>query len=441
MRHTDDPPNLILPTKATIKHIAEREGLGELSELEWHFLWDLLAKTGGAQVAEFDEDKATFDAGLYAVLEAEAFMQRHPDADRHAVSAKFSDKHQDLQRQLYHLLVALDLNKIPGYNHAAKAVRVIKLVRRAQILWVMLLVSFDHMGTLFKVIDDAIQEVNALCDADLELLKQFVDPLSDEPNEDAKFLGMQLQLAGMDLPEVLRIARHLDTLSELQRGRSKLRSDPNGEDMKYRGIRDLSELGRVTQQDLTLPSRLRIKRAVEGELNVRDPHTRRNKKQLLYLVIDGTASMLRNGATPASRAAGVVMNRLQAVIDGDAEVYVRFFDRDLRKNEYHANDTKSARELMQIVCDPNQYNGGNTVFTSTLDTASSRVQSLIALGRLKEPELVFVTDGNALIPQVSVLQGVKMHVVQVGAVEVTALSDLARESGGISVYANLPDVM
>ena len=52
MRYTDDPSNLILPTSATIKHIAKREGLGELTELEWDFLWDLLAKTGGAQVAK-----------------------------------------------------------------------------------------------------------------------------------------------------------------------------------------------------------------------------------------------------------------------------------------------------------------------------------------------------------------------------------------------------
>jgi hypothetical protein len=439
VRYTNDPSNLILPTEATIKHIAKREGLGELTELEWDFLWDLLAKTGGAQVAEFDEDEAAFDAGLHAMLEAETFMQRNPGADRSEVSEKFSEDYQDLQRQLHYLLVALDLNEMPGYNHAAKAIRVIKLLRRAQVLWVMCILEFYVVNALFEMIDTAVRGVNYLPDADLELLRQFVDPLSEEPDEDAKFLGIQLQLGGMDLREVIRIARHLDTLSELQRGRSKLQSDPDGEDMKLRGIRDLSELGRVTQQDLTLPSRLRMKRAVEGELNVRDPHTRRKKKQLLYLVVDGSASMMWDGAVSASRAAGVVMNRLQAVIDGDAEVYIRFFDKDLRKKEYHAKDTTSARELMGVISDPNQYNGGGTVFTSTLGAASVRVQALMKLGHLKEPELVFVTDGDASIPPVSVLKGVKMHVVQVGTEEVTALSDLARESGGISVYAGVPE--
>lgn len=441
MRFTDDPPNLILPTEATIKHIAKREGLGELTQLEWDFVWDLLAKTGGAQVAEFDEDKAAFDAGLHAMLEAEAYMQRNPNADRYNVSEKFSDDYQDMQRQLHYLLVALDLNEIPGYNHPAKAIRVIKLLRRAQILWVICVLEFYFVNALFETIDNAVRMVNNLPDADLALLKQFVDPLSEETDEDAKFLGIQLQVGGMNLQEMIRIARHLDTLSELQRGRSKLQSDPNGEDMKLRGIRDLSELGRVTQQDLTLPPRLRMKRAVEGELNVRDPHTRRNKKQLLYIVVDGSGSMMWDGAASASRAAGVVLNRLQAVIDGDAEVYVRFFDSSLRAKEYHAKNIESARELMQVVSDPNQYIGDDTVFTSTLDRACTRVQTLMQLGHLKEPELVFVTDGVATIPSVSVLKGVKMHAVQVGEEEVTALSELARKSGGISVYTGLAETV
>lgn len=441
MRYTNDPPNLILPTEATIEHIAKREGLGELTELEWDFVWDLLAKTGGAQVAEFDEDKAIFDAELHAMLEAEAFMRRHPGIDFEHVSEKFTEDYHNMQHQLYHVLVELDLNEIPGYNHAAKAIRVIELIRRTQVLWIVMILDVKVAASLFEMIDNAIEEVKALTDSDLALLRQFVGPLSEEPELDTEFLGIQLQLGGMDLQEVLRIARHLDTLSELQRGRSKLTPDPNGEEVKLRGIRDLSELGRASQQDLALPRRLRMKRAVEGELNVREPNTRRNKKQLLYLVVDGSGSMLHDGATSASRAAGVVINRLQAVIDGDAEVYLRFFDGDLREKEYHANNASSARELMRVVSDPAQYLGGWTMFAPTLNAASLRIQELLKLGNLKEPELMFVTDGNATIPDVSVLRGVKMHTVQVGTEEVTTLSELARQSGGISVYTGLSETV
>lgn len=437
MRYTTNPGNLILPTPATIEHIVRREGMGELTELESDFVWDLLAKTGGAQVAEFDEDAALLDAELYAMLEAEALMKRQPEMDRFSVTRRFRLEYHQMQHQLHYLLEKLDLNEIPGYNHATKAVRVVKLLRRAQILWVLGVMATYVVASLFELIDEALQKVKALSDADLALFKQFVDPQGNEPDADVEFLGLQLQLGGLDLQELVRIARHLDTLSELQRGRSKLVPDPDGEDTKLRDIRDLGELGRVNQQAYALPRRLRIKRAIQGELDVREAHTRRAKKQLLFLVVDGTGSMLWDGAVSASRAAGVVMNRLQAVIDGDAEVYVRFFDRNLRQAEYHAHNAESARELMRTVSDPAQYGGGDTVFDTTLDASSRRVHQLMESGNLREPELVFVTDGAAPIPDVSVLRSVKMHVVQVGPHEVPELSELARQSGGISVYTGL----
>lgn len=440
MRYTQDPPNLILPTPATIKHLAKREGLGELTELEEDFVWDLLAKTGGAQVAEFDEDKALLDAEVYGVLEAEAFVQRNPNVKRgYDPVERFKQNYHLMQHQLHHVLVELDLNDIPGYNHAAKAIRMIKLIRNAEVLWFFMLLDLYYVESLFELIDRAIQRVKTLTSGDLELLKQFIDPTSEEPELDAEFLGVQLQLNGMDLQEVLRIARHLDTLSELQRGRSKLTPDPNGEDVKLRSIRELSELGRVGQQDLALPRQLRNMRAAQGELNVRNPQTRHDKKQLLFMVVDGTGSMLGDGATSASRAAGVVVNRLQAVIDGDAELFIRFFDSTLREKEYHAKDAKSARDLIQIVSDPAQYTAGLTQFEPTLRAASVRIRELMKSGTLKEPELVFVTDGSASIPDVSVLDGIKMHAVQVGPYEVEALSELARQSGGISVYTGLTE--
>lgn len=434
MRYTTDPPRLILPTQATIKHLVKRAEMEELSDLEWDFVWDLLAKTGGAQVAEFDEDAALMDAGIYALLEAETFLQSHPQANRGNVHEKFEREYHQMQHQLHHILEHLDLNDIPGYNHASKAIRVIELVRYMKVLWIMYVIYIDDAGILFELIERALEKVHSLSSEDLSTLKEFVDSDEEASNFDTEFLALQLEIGGIDLKEVLRIARHLDTLSELQRNKSKLRSDPNGEDVKPRSIRDLSELGRISQQDHALPHRLRMKRAVEGELNVRDPHTRRNKKQLLYLVVDGSVSMLNNNTSPASHAAGVVVNRLQAVIDGDAEVYVRFFDRELREKEYHACNIDTARELITVVGDVANYTGGNTVFSSTLMKASTRVLELMKSGDLKEPELVFITDGDAALPDISVLQGVRMHVVQVGDYEVPALSNMARQSGGISVY-------
>jgi Mg-chelatase subunit ChlD len=442
MRYTEDPSFLILPTEATIKHIAKREGLDELSEPEWDFVWDLLAKAEGAQVAEFDEAAAQVEAATHAMLEAEAFMQRYPDADQYYVTASFEREYHHWQHQLHDALEQVDLNEIPGYNHPVKAVRIVKLLRRLQQLWVLrqIEIGLDYdsnfVAVVAQMIIGAIERVEGLTKSDLAMLKTFAPATGDNPDDDAKFLALELQLGGMNLDELMRIARHLDDLSEFQRGKSRPISDPEGEEVRLRDIEELGELGRVSQQAYALPDRLRMKKAVTGELGVREPQTRRNKKQLLYLVVDGSSSMIWDGATSASRAAGVVLNRLQAVVDGDAEVHVRFFNDDLREQEYYAKDVASARELMRIVTDPTQYAGG-TRFDTTLAKASRRIQELVAAQNLREPELVFITDGDATVPDVSVLNGIKMHVVQVGPAEVERLSELAHTSGGINVYAGL----
>ncbi len=437
MRYTNDPPNLIPPTEATIEWLAKREGVGTLTKLESDFVWDLLAKTSGAQVAEFNEAEAIEEAEFHAIVETDAYMERHPEADANKVSHKFKHDYHHLQHQFHAVLEHLDLNEIPGYNHAAKAIRAIKLLRRLEVLWVQVVHMFAMANQMATMIQQAINTVQSLSDDDKAALERLVGPGSGNKSEDAELLGIELELSQLDLGEVIRIARHLDTLSELQRSRSKLTADPNGEDVKLRGIRDLSELGKVGQQEFALPRRLRMQRAVEGQPYVREPHTRRDKKQLLFMVVDGTGSMMHYEAVSASRAAGVVMNRLQAVIDGDAEVYMHFFDVDMRAKEYHAHDAASAREIMSIVTNSMHYQGAGTVFDATLKSASSRVRTLLQSGKLKEPELVFVTDGDADIPDLSVLDGIKMHAVQVGVSEDLGLSKLARASGGIGIHVAL----
>mgnify|MGYP001557783155 CR=1 FL=1 len=172
---------------------------------------------------------------------------------------------------------------------------------------------------------------------------------------------------------------------------------------------------------------------------MRDPRTRRAQKQLLFMVVDGSASMLDDGFLGASRAAGIVMNRLQAVINGEAELYLRFFDGALREQEFHADSPASARELMRIISDPTQYLGDWTEFAGTLKAAGQRAEEILKARGLRDPEIVLVTDGEAYVPSLSVLGGKRLLVFQVGEEENIALSKLARRSGGVGVYVGLQD--
>ncbi|HEU5187568.1 MAG TPA: VWA domain-containing protein [Candidatus Saccharimonadales bacterium] len=438
MRYTVDPASFIPPTLRTIEHIAKREGLGELTHDELDFVWDLLAKTAGADVREFDEVEAQADAAVHAMEEAQAFLARGNNAahfDEWRVTRQFEYEYHLHQHQRYSALVEVDLNQLPGYNKPTQAVRLLWLFRAMQRLWILHIISIEY-GNFVQVVADAVAMVEALSWNQMEMLEAFVS--GDEPGEEAIVLGLELAVSGIQVDEMLRIARKLSELAELQ-GRAKLTPDPNGEEIVLRDIQELSELGRATQSAFTLPSRLRMQRAAMGELDVRDPRTRRAQKQLLFMVIDGSGSMLGDGLLGASRAAGIVMNRLEAVIKGDAELYLRFFDGALRKQEFHADSPASARELMRVISDPAQYLGGSTEFEETLRAASQRAGEILANRGLRDPEIVFVTDGEAYVPPLSVLDNKKLHAFQVGEEENHELSDLARQSGGVGVYIGLRD--
>ncbi|MGD8374001.1 MAG: hypothetical protein PVI21_04040 [Candidatus Woesebacteria bacterium] len=439
MRYTDDPLNFLPPTDATIRHVSRREGLGELTPTEFDFISDLLAKAAGAEVRDFDEAAAQAEAAVNAMEEAEAFMARNSNAaqmDRWRVTQAFERDYHDHQHQLYNALVEVDLGKLPGYNKLAQAVRLLWLFRAMQRLWVMGLVVLVFEDSFLAALSDAFAKVDALDAQQMAMLETFVG--GDEPGDDATLLGLELSVSGIHIVEMLRIARKLSELAELQQDKAKPTPDPNGEDVSLRNIEEISELGKATQSAFTLPPRLRMQRAVSGELDVRNPRTRRAQKQLLFMVVDGSGSMWFDDSTiGASRAAGVVINRLEAVIKGEAELYLRFFDGGLREEEFHADSPATARELMRVVSDPAQYMGGSTEFASTLTSASRRAEEILTERGLRDPEIVFVTDGQAPVPNLSALGGNTLHAFQVGTTENQELSALARKSGGVGVYLGL----
>ena len=429
MRYTADPKNFISPTLATVKHIARREGLEELTAEELDFVWDVLAKTAGADVRDFDTIEAEADAAVHAFAEAEAFIERYgtdEEWSRDYIIGKFERDFYDQQKERYEVLVNVDLNKIPGYNKPTQAVRLLWLFRAMQRLMVLFYLVVDFAATL----NQAFEQMDALNDLQMDMLKAVAE---DNDPDEAFMLGLELAVSGIQIEEMLQVCRNLNELAELQSS-AELTPDPNGEEMTLRSINELGELGKATQSAFILPPRLRMQRAVSGELDVRDPRTRKQQKQLLFMVVDGSSSMFNGKALSASRAAGIVMNRLEAVMEGHAELYLRFFDGSLREQEFHADSVESARELMRVISDAGQYQGSNTEFERTLKAASRRAEEVLKDRNLRDPEIVFVTDGQATVPELPVLKGNILHVFQVGRRENTTLSELARKSGGMAVY-------
>lgn len=427
MRYTQTPRWLLEPRQSAISRAARREGLPNLDQDDIDFVHDLLSKEVGEQVAPFDSNAWREWANSKATQTLKDRNCRpgsyYYDEDQKALS----DSYLHLKQSEHQVIGQSRLTDIPGKNALQKAVRILKLVKLMKQAQSM---PYINMPGMILTASTTIAENS-------EMLLQLLTLLTagDEASDETAQLGMEIAVQKIDMAEMLRIARQLDEISDLAAPKAKPTSDPNGEDVQLRDILEIGELPRTGHQALALPHRLRTYRAVAGGLAVREPITRKDKKQLLYILLDSSGSMNDESGKRIGRAVGVVLNRLQAVAKGEAELYLRFFDTELGAKEYHANSAESARKLMRIITNSSAYSGGGTNFVGPLTTAYRRINQLVASGTLRDPEVMMITDGEAYSPTKEQLAGLKLHVVQVGDEVVHKLAKLARATGGVNIDA------
>jgi hypothetical protein len=346
-----------------------------------------------------------------------------------ASGAKTSIFLKEREREIADFIERFPLDRVPGRSNMMKAVRALKLYKAAK--HYVEVYGRYYLDIVVYLI--GFMELPPIDVQGMALLLRLAG--GDEDGEDNQ-TQMAMEIAasqGIDLKEMLEIARQLDETDAFQSPQGELTPDPNGEDIRVRSIQELGELPRISQQSWGLPDSLLMYKAVSADLLVREPVTRHDKKQLLYMLVDGTGSMR---GKPVNRAVGVSINALERVIKGEAEIYLRFFDTKLGEQEYHADSPETARELLQVVTDPKNYSGWDTNFVEPLRAASERVNELVRKGKFRLPEIVMVTDGEAPIPDVSELHDLKLNVVQVGEYGlVEDLAKLAEASGGVNIDA------
>ena len=133
-----------------------------------------------------------------------------------------------------------------------------------------------------------------------------------------------------------------------------------------------------------------------------------------------------------AKAGGVLLNRLKAVMAGEAEVYFRFFDGSPRQ-EHHAATPEQAKALMSHVLERSNFSGGSTDIRAAVRAAVERIEELLASGeQLYKPEIVLVSDGEAAVPSREDLGGVRLHVFNVECAQ-AELVELARSTGGVGM--------
>lgn len=235
------------------------------------------------------------------------------------------------------------------------------------------------------------------------------------------------------LKTILEISRTLDKLTKMKVRKSKtVTPDPAGQDIRRRPIKDLSEISKVDSLAMYKKNKAYfLYQANTGQLNVRERITKQEKKQCLFILCDCSGSM--NGHRH-DLAAGIVMNRIKAVIDGTAEVSLALFDQGIVSDVRTARTPKEGKELNSWFQNRN-FSGGSTDIAKSIGQAVEQITKEMAENPgLWKPELVILTDEDESSSGVSLqmLKGIKLHAFSMECTN-PALIALAQKSGGVGI--------
>lgn len=443
---TSTPPTYLLPTREEMREAADRAGLNSFSR---DLVTDLINLAAGGEInppssyrgqvlreveqklpaPDSDGEWKLRKGGGYTSSRQEAIMDRLDGAMRY---------HQNVAD----FLATIDLGQFPGQTPLQQAMSLLKLLSKksggagGEDGEPLPIFTEGDGDAVAKELHDAMDQVESLDQAEKELL----DPDGQGQKGDNKELS-KLKVAEdfvskkKGYSKILEVSRHLDTLSKLRvRRKSEPEVDPDGDEVRSRPIKGLSELARVNKTawaTKTRSSAYFLYQAVSGQLTVRERIRRSEQKQVLFILLDGSGSM--DDGQRHYKATGVVMNRLRAVLSGDAEVHLAVFD-DRMYEVRSARTSTEAKALMESVLQQN-YSGGGTNIAGAIRSAEEWIEKEME-GRddLYRPEIVVLTDDDTSISSLSIaeLHGTKVHGF---AMEESnqSLVDFCKSTGGIGI--------
>ncbi|MDH4329993.1 MAG: hypothetical protein OEV93_00365 [Candidatus Moranbacteria bacterium] len=362
-------------------------------------------------------------------------------ADRQMMIVEGTEKAMRYHQNVCDFLQAVELDKFPGNSPLEKAMNLLKLLSKKNGAAggdegeepLPIFTDNDQSEEIGESLNQLMDDIDSLSSDE----KQLLDPEESDSEGESKGDGDD-NLRKMKLAEdflrgkemMLEISRNLDRLTRMQVRKSKKQEpDPAGDSVRNRPMKHLDEMHRMVKPEWALPSAYRTYRMVTKAAQVRERVTTIEKKQLLYVIIDCSGSM--GQGKRIFKAGGILMNRLKAVIEGEAELYVRLFDTNL-KDEHHASSSSEAKELIRHFTEKN-YSGGSTDISACVRAAQERINEIVAQGSTYRPELVIITDGDDKINlTLHELKGTKAHAFVVECAN-KALTDLAISTGGVGI--------
>jgi uncharacterized protein with von Willebrand factor type A (vWA) domain len=267
---------------------------------------------------------------------------------------------------------------------------------------------------------------------------------SEDPGSGTEGAGAALQkiaeLKEIDANKImLRIARNLEHCVPLKSLKDvKFRADPEGDAFRSRGIYDMDEMLKLVQNEHSYSRTMGMYRLVSQESTIREKGFYSIKKQLLYILLDVSGSMADEDRARVQRAGGIVLNRLGAVMRGEAELYLCPYDDNIHQ-EVQIKTKEEAFNALKFVRE-HHYSGGGTDTPRAINHAIKRIEAIgNANANLSKPDILVISDGlcgSRGVPSSSELlrNKIKIHAFMVADSDYTKeWSRIARGTGGIAL--------
>lgn len=344
----------------------------------------------------------------------------------------------------------IDLEKFPGQTPIEKAMGVLKLMSQnsecggteAGGIQLPIFSDANSSQNLAKDINETIEMMDGLSQEEIDLMDPednfFYDKEGARVNEDRKLSKREIayEMQG-GLKEVLQVSRKLDKLSPMKLASSrKMEADPAGSRIRNRRMRDLSELSKInvaSWMDMKVSKSYFWYKAVENNYKGQEKAEVIEKKQVVFILVDGSGSM--SEGNKHLRSSGIVMNRLKGVLKGDAVVFLTLYSQSI-STVYKVETPEDARQMMAKYVYEN-FDGGGTDTANCLRQAYNYIKNELenpssSNYTFYKPEIILITDEDNSIKNIKTeeMPGVKVHGFSM-SVKNQAMVDFARSTGGV----------
>ncbi len=450
---TVPPATYIPPNAEEMREVAAKVGLKGFSR---DLVADLCNLAAGGAIQPPSAYRATVRRQVEEKLPAadsdgEWVVGNNYTKDRQKAVNHHLEKAMRYHQNVCDFLQTVDLGAFPGGTPLEQAMSLLKLLSKQQ--------GGNGGGEggeplpIFQDSDrpegvaEKLQETMELAESLDEVEQEMLDPDGNWDGDEAERDGQEsgssglqaLKVAedlvdGSDKRAMLEISRHLDKFTKLQVRRQKLvKPDPAGDEIRSRPIKHLGELAKVSPSSWATrqeqPTYF-LYQAVTGQLPVRERVTRQDKKQAIFILVDGSGSM---SGRKHHKATGVVMNRLKAVVAGDAEVWVSVFDTEMSEPS-HAANAEEAKELIKKFRAGN-FRGGGTDIKAAVKAAHAFIEEKMKAGEaLWRPEVVVLTDEDSSTQGLrkSEIKGTRVHGFAIECKN-NPLVAFAKSTGGVGI--------